>query len=465
MAAVGLARQAERGLLGLFILVLVWAPLPLASNRDWGVALLAMALWTCVALALWVRVLPSARSAWPTGGAAMAMLLLGYCAWSALPLGGWTPTAERYATQQYVLRGLTYTAGFLLVLLLASSPRRRMALMGGLLAAGVVQALLSVLLFARPEGYTVFYEPAGGTRAVGTFINPDHLAQYMLLTLSAGLGVMLAQMGSSRHRTLTGRERVLALAQFVMSPKMLVRLLMVLMVVVLVLTRSRAANGAFFMALPLLGLWVMVTTPSLRRSAALLVVSLLVVDLVVVGQWVGLDKVVQRLQDTELSQAQSTTPPAWADGDALRQQFREETLEERLRPARDALELIRQRPWTGWGGGSFVTVFPSVKREAIPLGYDHAHNDYVEIAADTGLVGLALLGLVVACTGVRLTRLLRERTPPLDRGLAAGVAVALFCALVHATVDFNLQIAANALTLTVLLAVAWCIPLTRSPSA
>lgn len=461
----GLAQQAERGLLGFFIGVLVWAPMPLASSRDWGVALLAMALWTLVAVTLWVRVLPSARSAWPPGGIAMALLLLGYCAWSALPLGGWTPTAERYATQQYVLRGLTYVGGFVLVLLLASSPRRRMVLMGGLLAAGVLQALLSVLLFARPEGYTVFYEPAGGARAVGTFLNPDHLAQYMLLTLSAGLGVMLAQMGASRQRSLTGRERTLAMAQFVMSPKMLVRLLMVLMVVVLVLTRSRAANGAFFVALPLLGLWVMVTTPSLRRSAALLVVSLLVVDLVVVGQWVGLDKVVQRLQATELTLTESAEPPAWAEGEALRQQYREETLAERIRPARDALELIRQRPWSGWGGGSFVTVFPSVKQVSTPLGYDHAHNDYVEIAADTGLVGLGLLGLLVACTGVRLMLLLRERTPPLDRGLAAGVAVALFCALVHATVDFNLHIAANALTLTVLLAVAWCIPISRSPRA
>jgi O-antigen ligase len=330
--------------------------------------------------------------------------------------------------------------------------------MYGLLSAGVLQALVAVVLFSSGSRYEIFgHLSGGGLRANGTFANPDHLAQFMVLCLSAGLGIMLAQMGGKNTPPRNARERVLALMRFVMSPKMLVRLLLVLLVLTLVLTRSRAGNGAFFIALFLLCGWVMVTSPRLRLPAGLLVTSLLVVDLVVIGQWIGLDKVVQRLQATELAQ-QAEEAASANPGSAAPRVYREETLEERMRAAKDALDLVYQKPWTGWGAGTFYTVFPQVKKDSLPLDYDHVHNDYVEIAADTGLPGLALLGLTVLLTAWRLLRLMNDRTSVLDRGLAAGIGMGLFCALLHAAVDFNLQVTTNALVLTVLLAVAWSVP-------
>ncbi|PXW93254.1 O-antigen ligase-like membrane protein [Sphaerotilus hippei] len=478
------ARQAERGLLGFFVLALIWAPVPLASNRGWGVAILAawvgLLLSGTLALQAWtvcrqrrlslhaaradhrrgrhdivdlVDLNPpgSTRGAWVVAG-----LLALFGLWASLPLLGVGETADAFVTRQYVLRCATYTAAFVVVQRLVNTPRRRLFLMSGLLAAGVLQALLAVVLFSAGGQYEIFGHPTGGsTRASGTFANPDHLAQFMVLTLSAGIGIMLAQMGGDAARPRNGRERLLALMRFVMSPKMLVRLLLVVLVITLVLTRSRAGNGAFFIALFLLCGWVMWTSPRLRLPAGLLVVSLLVVDLVVIGQWVGLDQVVQRLQATELAQqaeaAASGTPGAPPPR-------REETMEERLRAAEDALQLVRLKPWTGWGGGTFHINFPAVKQQALPLRYDHVHNDYVEIAADTGLTGLALLALAVGLTVWRVARLMSDRTGPLDRGIAAGVGMALFCALLHATVDFNLQVTTNALVLTVLLAVAWSVP-------
>ena len=56
------AQQAERGLLGLFFVSLVWLPLPLGSNRHWAAAFFAALVWVLLALSGLVR-LASAKSA------------------------------------------------------------------------------------------------------------------------------------------------------------------------------------------------------------------------------------------------------------------------------------------------------------------------------------------------------------------------------------------------------------------
>lgn len=480
-----MARQAERGLLGLFLLALLFAPLPLASTRPWAVALLALWLAGVAAGAALLRALrsgmmptrssrgqPAAHSLPPiapiaTGGWAVLALLATYTAWAAWQASPWGYSADPHESRIYALRSAGYLAAFAAgLLLLAGSRRRQAALLGALVAAGVLQALLAIALYSTGKPYELlgFYAEFS-RRATGTFPNYDHLAQYMALSLAAGVGLMLSQMGASRpsDRGLNWRERLHGLLEFVMSTKMLVRLGLVLMVIALVLTRSRAGNGVFFIAVLLLGVWVMATSAQLRRPAALLVASLLVVDIVVVGQWVGLEKVIQRLEATDLRSAQEEAAAATqAQGDITRLPTRpankEESLEERWRAAGDALALVPQRPWAGHGGGTFYTIFPAVKGPNFaPYRWDHAHNDYVQIAVETGLVGLGLLAGVLLLTAGRALALMRDRAGAHARGVAAGVAMGLLCALLHALVDFNLQINANALVLIVLSALVWSV--------
>jgi O-antigen ligase len=456
-------RQAERGLLGVFIAVLIWAPWPLGSNRPWAVAFLAGALWLLLAAALWLRAqapsgLPQSRgassglgqAAWPLA------LLVAFVLWVAWQLTPWGHTDEPYGTRLYLLRSLAYTAGFALVPVLACNARRRLLLLYGLLTAAVLQALLAIVLFSTQAQYELLgFVFQQGQRATGTFPNPDHLANYMAMGVAAGVAVMLAQM-QPRTRQLVGWQAHLKAAlEFMLSTKMLVRFTLVLLVIALVLTRSRMGNGAFFAGLLLVALWAMRRSTALRKPAALLVASLLVVDIIVVGQWVGLDKVVNRLQATDVLVAHKQEAEAAAAGQPYTQARREESLEERLRAAHDTLYAVEARPWHGWGGGSFYSVFPGFKRsELLNLRWDHAHNDYVQIAADVGWPGLGLLVGVFALTLRRVARLIRSPDAH-ERGIACGVALAMFCALLHGMVDFNLHIASNALTLSVILAVAW----------
>lgn len=472
------ARQAERGLLGLFIVALTWLPLPLGSNRQWAISLFAAVVWLLLAACGLLRLNgqaqapadPSSRTSW--GGHAVLALLVLFTAWTSVQLTPFGYTDDPHETRVYVLRCIGYVGAFWLVQLLVTSDRRRMALLVGLLVAGVLQALIAMVLFSGAGKYEYLgSEFAQGLRATGTFPQADALANYMLLTFSAGLAVMLAQMGhagapvkaAQRHR------RLQAALEFMMSGKMVVRLMLVTLVITLVLTRSRMGNGAFFLGLFIVAAWVMARSANLRRSAGVLVVSLLVVDLIVIGQWVGLSKVLSRIEATEMAAdaaSAAANQTASASGlPAAPPPRREETLEERTRPVRDAMAMLQERPWTGFGGGTFYNAFTRFKVESLTMPYNHAHNDYVEIAADVGLVGLSLLAMVALMTGWRAFRLMQDGSSAHTRGVAAGVGMALLCALLHALVDLNLQINANAMTLTVLLAVVWSVPTKRTTTS
>ena len=441
--------------------VLVWVPLPLGSNRPWAVGLLALAVWALL-VGVYVRhslagapaaLTPSLRLAWLP-----LALWLGLCALPGSQLlfdGG---TADPSRTREYLLRTLLYGAAFVLTLWLATSPRRVMWLLGAVVGAGVLQALLAVVLYSTGATYVfLFDEFEQGGRATGTFPNPDHLAGYMELCLSAGLGLMLAQFGGEqRVRRSTWQHSLRAALVFLMSGKMLLRMTLVLLVIALVMTHSRMGNGAFFISLLLVGAVVATVSRRLRRPALWLVLSMAAVDVFIIGQWVGLERVVTRLQGT--AEASSKTVATFGLGAKSAPPPSEQSLAERLVVPRMALQLVAERPWFGHGGGTFYTVFPPFKTEALPLQWDHAHNDYVEVASDTGLVGLALwVGLGLA-TAVRSVRLLRDSQPRLSRGLGAAALMALCSIGLHSMVDFNLQIPANALTLVVILALPWSVP-------
>ena len=479
--AVRTAAVGEAILLGLLGATLLWAPLPLGSNRLWASGLLAAVLlstllallllqWVFPFSALRARHAPSAplhRSAWfPLGllGAYAAIVAsqLFPVADALRPLlvpepdGAALVSVEPFATRHYLLKTLGYAAAFMLVLMLMTTALRMKALLLVLLLSGVAQTALAVAFYNAPAGFVyLFNDVVPGSRARGTFANPDHLAGYMALCFAAGLGLILAQAGGGGPDARGWRQGLAELLRFIHSAKMLVRLLLVVVVICLVMTHSRMGNAAFFISLIAVGVLCALRSRALRKTAIWLVLSVMTVDLVVIGQWVGMDRVIERLSATPAI-AESASP----SGEAEPPRWREEALDERLRAARAALGMLAARPLSGFGGGTFHVAFPPFKSSEHRLGfYDHAHNDYVELAADTGLPGLLLLVLLVAATAWRALVLLGRDDDPLARGVAAGVLMAICCLGLHSLVDFNLQIPSNALTFTVLLALPWCLPL------
>jgi O-antigen ligase len=90
-----------------------------------------------------------------------------------------------------------------------------------------------------------------------------------------------------------------------------------------------------------------------------------------------------------------------------------------------SVQAIRQRPLTGFGLGSFSTIYPSFAVADLGGVVTHAHDDYVEAICDGGL---PLLGILLLIFG-RLVR------PAWQSLWGLGV----IAVLLHGAVDFPLQ--------------------------
>lgn len=473
------------GLLGL----LVWAPLPLASNRIWAVGILLA--WALVLLAgtlyCW-RHHPSLALSrlrdfrWPL------MLLGAYVLLTqlqSLPLpGSWlaalSPESHRvqsaaglaeaglayrlgidpFQARLYANLSWVYFIAFLVAALTLRHHRRIELLAQVLIWSGLFQALLGALLYSFEAQYRLFFSDLNHSNVIGTFVNRNHFAGYMELCLAIGIGLMLSRLGNGNSGESGWRHRLAAALHFIISPKMRLRLMLVIMVIALVLTHSRMGNTAFFSAMLIVGVAALVLSRRMAPATIGLIASLVIIDIFIIGAWVGVERVVQRIQDTPLlaasaerqAQIETTFKPS-------RFAMQEQSVEERVVPAAYSLDLIRDFPIFGSGGGSFYNAFSRYRPAEIALFYDHAHNDYAEIAADTGLLGLGLLAGVALLAAGRALWVLARRRSTLPRGMAFAVLMAIVAFAIHGTVDFNLQIPANALTFTVILAMAWCVAL------
>ncbi len=81
---------------------------------------------------------------------------------------------------------------------------------------------------------------------------------------------------------------------------------------------------------------------------------------------------------------------------------------------------------------------------------DFAHQVYIQIAVEYGLVGLALWLVLAFYFTARLYREWRQRHHPFARGMGAGCLVGILAMYLHGLTDFALSIPANAFTFLLL---------------
>lgn len=443
------------------LLLLVWVPIPLGSNRAWAWMVLEVAVF--VLLAGWVVT-------WALGFVEVPEVVK--CAWPAwVLLGGWlvlqavhvvplppewvarlspesgrmqslvtdlgitrdsmTLSVDPQASRVSMLKSLAYSGIFFLTLALANRRSRILLLARVLVYAAVLHALYAVFMHlanVHEEWFGTLISHGGS--ASGTYANRNHFAGFLVMNLSIGIGLLIA--GLSDRAADSWKKFVRLTLEWILSPKMILRLALGILVIALTTTHSRMGNTAFFAALLIAGLVGIVLSRHAARNTVLLLASLVAIDLFIVGSWFGVEKLAQRLEETTVAEVR-----------------------ERENPAVHSLPLIRDYPVFGSGPGSFYVVFPRYRPEGVVNFYDYTHNDYVQFAAESGLVGLALIGgFVIVSLGAALLAQWRRRDP-LMRGMSFACVMGVTAILIHSWVDFNLQIPANAGIFMVILALGW----------
>jgi len=426
-----------------FCVLLFWMPLPLGSFHPWAWSI--MGIWIYLLTATWcwlyfrnkVTISDSLRSTWCVLFVFVLWLMFIaiqltplstqiILALSPLAIEHWSSIGEPVlsidlkVTRASWLLSFSYVLIFFLALVLITDRKRLKTMAYTLVFSGLFKAMY---------GAVAALSTSGSVRAEGSFFNSNHLAGYLEMTIAIGIGLLIALLGSDSGVTL--KKKTLNILRLILSAKARLRISLVIMVIALVLTHSRMGNTAFFSSLLITGAVGLVFSKYATRSVVILLVSLIIIDILIVGQWFGLEKVKQRLEQTSAATE-----------------------------IRDEVDIYALRQWqdyrlTGSGLGSFYVVFPQYRAADIPVYHLQAHNDYLQFATEVGVIGLILLGLITVLSLFAALLAQYRRRDPLMRGMSFASIMGITAILIHSSVDFNLQIPSNAATFVIILALAW----------
>jgi O-antigen ligase len=121
------------------------------------------------------------------------------------------------------------------------------------------------------------------------------------------------------------------------------------------------------------------------------------------------------------------------------------TADERVAIWKETLPMTADYRLFGSGLGTYVSVFQKYRASAPLFLVDFAHNDYLQLLAELGLIGFAITSGAGLLILLRTVSAIRGGATPEQRLLAAGCAAALAALLLDSFVDFDFYIPANAM--------------------
>ena len=282
---------------------------------------------------------------------------------------------------QWLISLCSYTICLFLVVHLVQSIREVRGLITVLLGMGVFEAALGLYQFLW----------GGQARPTGTFFNANFFATYEMAVFAVAFGLLCYRRPTEGDRWWTPLLWLTAGA----------------VVVAFILAQSRGALLAFVAAVACVGCY--------RFGKPFLVV-------IVLGLIAG--AIVHNPLQQRMLTVGAQDPYAYT----------------RLSIWKNSLERISDHPW-GVGLGlykytSFYYRFP-VESAIARFGKraESAHNEYLQLAVELGVLGLVLFLAVVSLLGWEIRATLRLPLEPWERGLVIGLSGGILGILVHGGVD------------------------------
>ena len=266
---------------------------------------------------------------------------------------------------------------------------------------GFVVSVFAVLQHLTSNGKLYWFrELRYGGMPFGPFVNRNHFAGFAELVFPLALVPLV--LGRVR------RERVAVVALFAVMP-----------VVALFLSASRGGIVSFCVQLALLA-YLLLRRRGLGKH--LLSVGAVLLAALLMITWLGVGQILERFSSF---------------------QSLEVTEGKRASMRRGSWHMFLDHPLAGTGLGTFQIVYPRYETLYDGKVVNHAHNDYLEALAETGVLGgLCCAWFLVALFLKSLSRF-RENDFSFVGTLQLSGVVACAGFLVHALVDFNFHIPSN----------------------
>jgi O-antigen ligase len=380
------------------------------SALEIGAAALFL-LWAIIAFADPELKIPWNDLGWP---------MLGLLGLGIVQLGlGWT--AYSYFTREELFRITAYFLVFFLATQAFREKKTIRAFVWFLVTLCFAVGLFGIIQYFTFNGKLYWFrELTVGGNPFGPYVNRNHFAGFIELTLPLGISLLVFRG--------TRRDVIPLTALFTIVP-----------VGALFLAGSRGGTVSFVFELGLLGFLMWMRRSKIKVRLWTGAVVLLAAGVLVA--WLGVGQVVSRFGELRPGEVSATR---------------------RVGMLKDTWHILLDHPWKGIGLGTLEYVYP--RYESIYDGkvVDHSHNDYIEVLAETGVPG-AIFGLLFLVLFFRrVTQRIEAEQSSFSLAVHAGALVACGGMFVHSFVDFNLHVPSNAILFLLEVALATSPTLERS---
>jgi len=421
---------------GLIVLVLI-TPVPYGSVEPWSQAAFQCAVF---ALGFLWCIQAMLTGAWLAGDmrlflplvAASAFAILQSLSWSQLNLAGVKVgnalSADPFESWIFALRLCALALAGMLAVRFTHNYLRLTILVNAVIIAGLSSAIFGIvrLTMQHRDGFVLAWLSAGGGFA--QFINKNHFA----FVAEPAIGLLAAIILLSRD---AGHRKLLYLST------------LILLWAALVMSRSRGGLLAGSVEMIVAGLFfIQAKRPSTMgeglarrtRSIGLAVVTVIAIMIVVAvtTMWLGGD---QLSTGVETAATEMSNRADDHEGSRRRDIWRA------------TWQMVKAHPIAGAGLGAYWAEIPMYHQANGVLTPQQAHNEYLELLATGGLVGVALFLWFALTLMQRIRRALATFTGG-QRAYAVGAIVGIVGVGVHSLVDFGLHMTGNALVFVMLLA-------------
>jgi O-antigen ligase len=440
---IGVARVLSKTIFVSLMSVIILSAIPYGTTHAWWEALFICAIFSLAILWLSEGLL---SGVW-FKGCSLGLPVVGLALFSFLQTIGrqngslatvrfppWnTISADPYLTRFFALLLLTLTMAGVLLIRYAASERRLRILINVVIGVVVATAIFGLLRQATQYNVGSLL-PLARDLGYGQFINKNHFAFLMEMGLGLIIGLVL---GGGVKRT----HSLIYLAA--------------LMPIWTALVLCGSRGGLIAMLAELLTAAVLFSTVVRKEESTkprsdvsriirstpvrVVLIALLISGVALGTLWLGGDELATKIE-------------------ATRNEFNSDANGVRLGVSRNEIwratwKLFVAHPILGVGMGGYWVAIPAVHDASGSMTPQEAHNDYLELLASGGLVGLAF-GVWFAILVLKRIRENLAVTHRVRRAACFGAVIGIAGVAVHSLVDFGLHTIVNALVFTTLIVIA-----------
>lgn len=341
------------------------------------------------------------------------------------PLSWLSLSINTKATASELLRYGAYAALYVVAVQLLAAKDALRSATRTIVALGGGIALFMMLYSFMPNG-KIYWLREVGPMPTGPYVNHNHFANLMAMLLPVAVALFLHARPRVRYEK-NLRAKVIAFFSYQrMSESVYLGLAALLIGAAIFLSLSRGGMTSSAVSVLLLFAVLFRRERAERKSGVLWGLLIAVAILFAVEWWFGWQHVFERFG-------------------RLRVPERGGIYELRFDYWQDTLRIIQDYWLTGVGFGGFVDIYPAYRTIAGSMLLDHAHNDYLELLVEGGLISMAMAGWFWSALFYQGVQAIRRRHERYSIYLFWGTAAGLVAFLLHGFTDFSIHLGANGL--------------------